>query len=124
MPAQHEKADLDPGMESEIRRPGAVVTEGGVLYRVWAPAHPRAEVWLYGEGGARARTVALLRNEDGCLQGMDPQGRAGDLYKIHLPGRGEFPDPASRAQAAGVHGPSRVVDARSFAWTDAVWQRP
>jgi maltooligosyltrehalose trehalohydrolase len=33
----------------------------------------------------------------------------------------EWPDPASRSQPHGVHGPSQTVDLRSFAWTDQNW---
>jgi len=36
-------------------------------------------------------------------------------------GRGPFPDPASRFQPHGVHGPSQIVDPSSFAWTDSLW---
>lgn len=96
----------------------------GVRYRVWAPAHSSMEVRVFTEGGAFARTVPLLRVEGGYFEGIDPGGRAGDLYKFRLPDGGEFPDPASRSQAAGVHGPSRVVDARDYAWRDGAWQRP
>jgi maltooligosyltrehalose trehalohydrolase len=34
----------------------------------------------------------------------------------------ERPDPASRAQPDGVHGPSGVVDTGAFAWTDEGWR--
>jgi maltooligosyltrehalose trehalohydrolase len=104
--------------------PGALPIEAGVRYRVWAPAHQSMEVRVYTEGGAVGHTVPLLRVEGGYFEGIDPAGHAGDLYKFRLPDGGEFPDPASRSQAAGVHGPSRVVDARGFAWHDAAWQRP
>jgi maltooligosyltrehalose trehalohydrolase len=35
-----------------------------------------------------------------------------------------FPDPASRFQPKGVHGPSQVVDPSRFEWTDQDWRRP
>jgi maltooligosyltrehalose trehalohydrolase len=104
--------------------PGALPLAAGVRYRVWAPAHESMEVRVYAEGGALARTVPLLRADDGFFEGIDPVGRAGDLYKFSLPNGDEFPDPASRSQAAGVHGPSRVVDARGFVWLDQTWERP
>ncbi len=47
---------------------------------------------------------------------------AGALYRYRLNGHGdERPDPASRSQPQGVHGPSQVVDSR-FDWTDAAWR--
>ncbi len=35
---------------------------------------------------------------------------------------GPFPDPASRFQPEGVHGPSEVVDPRGFQWEDKEWK--
>lgn len=34
----------------------------------------------------------------------------------------ELPDPASRFQPEGVHGPSQIVDTAEFRWSDANWQ--
>ena len=34
----------------------------------------------------------------------------------------QFPDPVSRWQPEGVHGPSRIVDAASFPWSDQDWR--
>src|SRR5690606_1424819 len=34
------------------------------------------------------------------------------------------PDPASRCQPRGPHGPSLVVDPNAFSWTDAGWHCP
>jgi len=44
----------------------------------------------------------------------------GSLYLIRLDGR-ERPDPASRFQPEGVHGPSQVVDLHRD-WQDAAWR--
>jgi maltooligosyltrehalose trehalohydrolase len=43
-------------------------------------------------------------------------------YFYVLPGVGPRPDPVSRFQPAGVHGPSRIVDPASFRWTDGGWR--
>jgi maltooligosyltrehalose trehalohydrolase len=43
----------------------------------------------------------------------------GDRYLFLLDGRGPFPDPASRAQPEGVHGPSQVIDLQAYRWGDA-----
>src|SRR5262249_29310787 len=48
-------------------------------------------------------------------------GGPGDRYRYRVDGRGPFPDPASRFQPEGVHGPSEVVDPHAFAWSDAGW---
>lgn len=54
---------------------------------------------------------------------MDEQGQAGDLYKYQFGGTATFPDPATRHQPQGVHGPSMIVENR-FRWTDDDWQPP
>jgi maltooligosyltrehalose trehalohydrolase len=46
---------------------------------------------------------------------------AGVRYKLRVDGEGPFPDPWSRSQPEGVHGPSEVVVA-DFEWTDAGWR--
>lgn len=50
-----------------------------------------------------------------------PDAKPGWLYRFRLDGEREFPDPASRCQPRGVHGPSQVVD-ESFPWTDHSWR--
>src|SRR5258706_4378266 len=41
---------------------------------------------------------------------------AGPRYAFVLDGARRRPDPASRAQPDGVHGPSEIVDPRAFRW--------
>ena len=44
------------------------------------------------------------------------------LYRFRLGDAPErFPDPASRFQPFGPHGPSQIVDASAFSWNDASW---
>jgi maltooligosyltrehalose trehalohydrolase len=47
--------------------------------------------------------------------------RAGTDYRYVLDDQ-PFPDPVSRHQPEGVHGPSRVVDPSAFRWRDAEWR--
>jgi malto-oligosyltrehalose trehalohydrolase len=46
---------------------------------------------------------------------------AGTLYRFQLDGGPARPDPYSRFQPWGVHGPSQVIDP-SFNWTDSAWR--
>ena len=48
--------------------------------------------------------------------------KAGADYRYRLDGGEPLPDPVSRWQPDGVHGPSRVVDPAAFRWTDAHWK--
>ncbi len=45
----------------------------------------------------------------------------GSRYKFLIDNNGPWPDPASRYQPEGIHGPSQVVAAEDFNWTDAQW---
>jgi len=99
-------------------RLGAVVGDRGVDFRVWSPGTRRMELLL--ESGS-ARTIALDAGEDGYFHRRLDDVAAGTRYRYLLDGRGPFPDPASRHQPEGVHGPSAVVDPRGFAWTDQAW---
>jgi maltooligosyltrehalose trehalohydrolase len=45
----------------------------------------------------------------------------GTRYRLSPDGDGPFPDPASRFQPEGVHGPSEVVNPDAFAWGDGDW---
>ncbi|MHB1134864.1 MAG: malto-oligosyltrehalose trehalohydrolase [Chloroflexota bacterium] len=106
-------------MESSWRLPlGAELDPEGVVFRVWAPAARQVEVALYGEGGTR---YLPLRQREGVWEGLAPGLEAGARYKFRLDGRGEFPDPYSRYQPEGVHGPSAVVDPAQHEWRDAAW---
>jgi len=102
---------------------GAELLPGGVRYRVWAlGAHQvDALVWT---GVAPPRTIPLTLDATGCHHGIDPHGRAGDLYKFRLNNASDFPDPASRFQPEGVHGRSQVIDPRQFQWHDMDWSPP
>jgi maltooligosyltrehalose trehalohydrolase len=67
-------------------------------------------------------TVNLDAEADGYFAGLVSDVGAGARYRFRVDGGDLFPDPASRFQPLGVHGPSEVVDARSFKWTDREWR--
>lgn len=102
---------------------GAALSADGVRYCAWAPGAGRAEAEILSSSGKALRTVPLEQHE-GFHLGRDPAGREGDLYGFRLDGGRLLPDPASRAQASSVHGPSRVVDPGKYRWSDAHWRRP
>jgi maltooligosyltrehalose trehalohydrolase len=99
---------------------GAAVEARGVSFRVWAPAARRVEVAI--ESGAATGHHALLRQNDGTFNGMVPQASAGDLYRLRLDEGEPLPDPASRFQPQGVHGPSEIIDPQQFKWHDGHWR--
>ncbi len=103
--------------------PGPAVHDGGVTYVVWAPDHGHLKVHVWRRDGTDA-FLPMEARERGYFVAEDPAGRAGDLYKFVLPSGDEFPDPASRFQPQGVHGPSEVVDASLYRWRSQEWRRP
>ena len=106
-------------MTSPRRLPvGAEIAAGGTHFRVWAPRRRAVEVIEADTG----RADALEAESDGWFAGLVPRAAAGFRYRFRLDGGGAFPDPASRFQPEGPHGPSEVVDPGAFAWTDGGWK--
>jgi len=99
---------------------GAIAHGDATRFRVWAPEVECVEVMLETPG-REVNGLAPTRGPDGFHQASVPSVTAGDLYRYRPDGRGPFPDPASRFQPQGVHGPSQVVDWRHFPWTDEEW---
>jgi maltooligosyltrehalose trehalohydrolase len=65
---------------------------------------------------------ALLPEPGGYWSVLLEEAHAGTRYRFRLDGEAPLcPDPASRFQPQGVHGPSEVVDPATFAWTDDAW---
>jgi maltooligosyltrehalose trehalohydrolase len=74
--------------------------------------------------GSSTSEHELERVGAAAFEGTVPDARGAD-YKYVLFGEGErrqLPDPVSRWQPEGVHGPSRVVDPQAFTWTDGEWR--
>ena len=57
----------------------------------------------------------------GYFRALVEGATVGTLYRYRLDRDKERPDPASRYQPQGVHGPSQVVD-KHFHWTDSSWK--
>jgi maltooligosyltrehalose trehalohydrolase len=90
----------------------------GVHFRVWAPRARRVDVMLESDAAA----VSLEPESDGYHGGVVRAASVGARYRFCLDGGDPRPDPASRFQPEGPHGPSCVVDASTFRWTDTNWR--
>src|SRR5947209_10170646 len=110
MPSQAPGRRLPVGAE--------LLPQGGVHFRVWAPKRRRIDVVVDG----RAGVVELHRDDGGYFAGVAADVRPGALYRFRLDGGEAFPDPASRCQPQGPHGPSQLVDPNGFRWTDGGWR--
>ena len=99
---------------------GAEVVDGGVHFRVWAPKRKKVEVVFEGPAGDWPLAVALDPEDDGYFSGLVEGAGAGALYRFRLDDDETlYPDPASRFQPDGPHGPSQVVDPSSYQWRNA-----
>ncbi len=97
---------------------------GGVHFRVWAPDHVRVELVLEAGPGAPA-SRPLQPESGGYFSGLVGAAGPGTRYRFRLgDGPTLYPDPASRFQPEGPHGPSEVVDPTRYAWRDAEWSGP
>ena len=99
---------------------GAVPTNGGAQFTVWAPAADRVDVVFVHPGYTVTRALSRLPN--GCFTAWQPDVSPGARYTFRLNGGRAYPDPASRFQPDGVHGPSMFVDPGRFEWTDDGWR--
>jgi maltooligosyltrehalose trehalohydrolase len=95
------------------------VGNGRCLFTVWAPVRVEAAVRLIKDGG---RVVAMERDERGYWRSLCEGVPPGTRYVFILDGSLERPDPASRFQPEGVHGPSCVIDPLEFSWTEGGWK--
>jgi len=91
-----------------------IIGENETHFRVWAPKAKKLSVV------SEDKTDPLTREAGGYFSGTADCG-AGANYKLQIDDGAAFPDPASRFQPEGPHGPSCVVDPFSFKWTDANW---
>jgi malto-oligosyltrehalose trehalohydrolase len=89
--------------------------DGTTRFRLWAPSAP--DIVLEVDGHP---PIALQREPNGAATAIVRCG-AGSRYRYRLADGRAVPDPASRAQASGVHGVSVVVDPLAYAWRFPDW---
>ena len=94
--------------------------EGTVRFKVWAPRAKEMSVKLLRPGDVR--TLPMDRNKDGYFSCSADHALPGEQYFYVLDGGTHRPDPCSRFQAGGIHGPSTVIDPAAFSWTDSHWK--
>ncbi|ADH85182.1 malto-oligosyltrehalose trehalohydrolase [Desulfurivibrio alkaliphilus] len=123
----------------------ACLPGGGVRFRLWAPAAKKVELcrlagpttaaahseemfnlhsawWRESIAGGDLVEVAVMQTVgEGWFELVAPRAAAGDFYCYQIDGDLLVPDPASRCQPGGVHGPSLVIDPAAWPWQDRQW---
>jgi maltooligosyltrehalose trehalohydrolase len=96
---------------------GASVSEGGVRFRVWAPKTSSISLVIMGDKEPYPMNPEDRGYFSTFIKGLEPGRRYCYLLNKDRP----RPDPVSRFQPEGVHGPSEVVDPFKFKWEDRDW---
>jgi maltooligosyltrehalose trehalohydrolase len=111
-------------MDSSLKRRetlGATdLGDGRCEFVVWAPFSKEVDLCLVD---APERRVQMNRRASGYYQAIVEGVEPGARYVYHLDGAAARPDPASRFQGEGVHGPSQIVCV-DFPWDDTSWFGP
>src|SRR3989454_4102910 len=92
---------------------GASLLEHGVTFRVWAPGCRSVDVTVDGRP-----PEPLAPRGAGLFEATLAGVAQGARYRYRLDAQRYRPDPASRFQPEGVHGPSVVIDPTRAVWTD------
>lgn len=95
---------------------GATYKKQGCTFIVWAPGKEQVELLL-----ANRPAYALEKDERGYWSISVHDLHPGHTYQYRLNNEEIFPDPASRHQPQGVHGPSAITDP-FFEWSDDAWK--
>ncbi len=102
------------------KRPAQGITRlgnGRCRFCVWAPFAGKVELHVLSP---EERIIPLRAQKGGYYERTVENIPFGTLYKYRLDGKKERPDPSSRFQPQGVHGPSEVVNPY-FKWNDEGW---
>src|SRR5215510_10326179 len=100
-----------------------VIGEHGASFRVWAPNTSRLQIQVCEDGlwdSEKIHYLVMKRESNGYYSIFLPYAKPGMLYKFKFDGD-SYPDPASRFQPLGPHGPSQLIDPTAFSWTDHSW---
>jgi maltooligosyltrehalose trehalohydrolase len=98
----------------DLRSGANVLADGRTRFRIWAPAQETVSVVL--DDGL---VVPMACSPDGWFEAVTRV--AGSRYRYRLSDGTLVPDPASRSQPDDVHGPSRVINPRAYAWRNPGW---
>ncbi|MDF1585094.1 malto-oligosyltrehalose trehalohydrolase [Marinimicrococcus flavescens] len=102
---------------------GALPGEGGVHFGLWAPDVETVALELVDpRSGEPLSATPMTPAGDGWHEHSSAEAAAGSLYRFRLPDGTAVPDPASRFQPRGVHGPSEVIDPQAWQWRHPGWR--
>jgi maltooligosyltrehalose trehalohydrolase len=96
---------------------GASYHQGQTRFTVWSPKATNLELHVVEPFD---KLIPLEANEGNYYQG-DYDLQPGTRYFYRINKNSDRPDPASRFQPLGVHGPSEIIN-EDFEWSDQEWK--
>jgi len=96
-----------------------LLDDGGVHFRLWAPAAKRVSLCLQHDDGEADE--AMAPRGGGWFELQHRAAGEGSRYRFCIDDNLRVPDPASRFNPGDVHGHSEVIDPRAFEWQDDAW---
>jgi malto-oligosyltrehalose trehalohydrolase len=93
--------------------------DGRIRFRLWAPAARSVRLCLNDH---RDREWDMRALGEGWFELVTRDAQPGSHYSFAIDGRQRVPDPASRYQPTGVHGPSELINPTAFPWQDENWK--
>lgn len=96
----------------------ALLPDGRVRFRLWAPSQPAVSVALEDAG----QVLPMQPAGGGWFELTTDRAKPGARYRYALAAGQRVPDPASRRQDRDVHDPSVIIDPRAYDWRDDGWR--
>lgn len=94
--------------------------QGEIAYRVWAPLCDEVDVVFFANDGQELASLPMAQDRRGYFY-VKSKKPVSDLYKFRLNKNLLLPDPASRYQPQGPHGPSQLIST-DYPWSDQRWK--
>ncbi|MDB4878156.1 MAG: treZ [Gemmatimonadetes bacterium] len=88
--------------------------------RVWAPESESVQ-FVIDDDSDTGSASPLASEGNGYHSAYVERAGAGTRYRFRLHPTESYPDPASRSQPDGPHGPSMIVDPFVYEWAEADW---
>ena len=92
-----------------------ILDDAAVRFRLWAPHAQNLAVEL------ASKSLVMRALDDGWFELITREAGPGARYQFTIDRRHKVPDPASRFQPSGVHGPSEVIPPEEFEWQQNNW---
>ena len=107
-----------PPANWQLKMGAQLIGDEQVHFRLWAPKLKKASVKLLENP---IRIIPMKIGDENVFECIATNVKPNTDYLYILDDQQERPDPVSRYQPQGVHGPSRVIDPNDFKWTDDKW---